>query len=36
VIPLKETAPPTTQQSTMIQQWAAQIATALANILKSG
>jgi hypothetical protein len=36
VIPLKETAPPTTQQSTMIQQWATQIATALANSLKSG
>ena len=36
VIPLKETAPPTTQESTMIQQWATQIATALANSLKSG
>jgi hypothetical protein len=36
VVPLKETAPPTTQQTAMIQQWSVQIATALTNALKTG
>jgi len=36
VVPLRETTPPTTQQTTTIQQWSVQIATALANSLKSG
>jgi hypothetical protein len=35
VVQLKATAPPTPQQSAMIQQWTIQVATALANSLKS-
>jgi hypothetical protein len=36
VVQVKETAPPTAQQSAMIQQWSTQIATALTNSLKAG